>query len=81
MQTVFDRSAPKKPTNLSINSDLLQKARELEINLSATFEKALADIVKQRQEKKWLEANKKAIDKYNAHTEKHGVFSNGIRSF
>ncbi len=81
MQAIFDSTAPKKPTNLSINSDLLQKAREFEINLSATFEDALAKIVKEKQEKKWLEANKEAIQEYNIHVEKHGVFSKELRSF
>jgi antitoxin CcdA len=81
MPAIFDRTAPKKPTNVSINSDLLQKARELEINLSATFENALANTVKEKQEKKWLAANKKAIQEYNHHVEKHGVFSKELRSF
>src|SRR5262245_46016648 len=33
MIQLFDAQAPKKPSNLSINSDLLVKARELNINL------------------------------------------------
>jgi len=81
MRAIFDRTAPKKPANLSINSDLLQKAREFEINLSATLENALAKTVKEKQEEKWLEANKKAIREYNHHVEKHGVFSKKLRSF
>ena len=81
MQTIYDNSAPKKATNLSINSDLLQKAREFKINLSATMENALANIVKEKQEKKWLEANKQAIQEYNKHVGQHGVFSKELRSF
>jgi antitoxin CcdA len=81
MRAIFDNTAPKKPANLSINSDLLQKARELEINLSAAFEDALAKKVKEKQEEKWLETNKKAIQEYNDYVEKHGVFSKGLRSF
>ena len=38
----YNTQAPKKPTNVSINSDLLQKAKSLNINLSATLEHALA---------------------------------------
>jgi antitoxin CcdA len=81
MSTIFDSTAPKKPANLSINSDLLQKARELEINLSAAFEEALAKIVKEKQEEKWLKTNKEAIQEYNNYVEKHGVFNKGLRSF
>ncbi len=36
MQDLYDIHAPKKATNLSLNSDLLQKARDLKVNLSAT---------------------------------------------
>jgi antitoxin CcdA len=35
MSHVFDSSAVKKPTNLTVNSDLLSRARKLNINLSA----------------------------------------------
>ena len=38
MQDLYDINAPKKATNLSLNSDLLQKARSLKVNLSATLE-------------------------------------------
>ena len=45
MLASYDHNAPKKPTNLSINSDLLRKAKELDINLSAALEQALKDII------------------------------------
>ena len=41
MSELFDRTAAKKATNLSINTDLLSKSRALNINLSATLEQAL----------------------------------------
>lgn len=81
MQTLFNSAAPKKPTNLSINSDLLQKAKNLKINLSATLENALTQIVKEKQEQEWLAANKKAIKNYNELIEKNGVFNKELRSF
>ncbi len=40
-----DYSAPKKPTNLSITSDVPAKAKALKLNLSATFDVALAEHV------------------------------------
>jgi len=46
MQPVFNAQAPKMPTNLSINADLLRKAKEMDINLSATLELALVEILK-----------------------------------
>ncbi len=42
---MFDDQAPKKATNLSINSDLLAKSRDMQINLSALLESALKEKV------------------------------------
>ncbi len=77
----FDALAPKKPTNLSINSDLLSKARKLNINLSATLENELARQLQIKQREQWLQDNAKAIQAYNDFVENEGVFSDGIRSF
>ncbi len=81
MHPAYNLQAPKKAANLSINADLLSKAKELDINLSATLELALAAALKQRQRNQWLAENKGAIDAYNERVEKHGVFSDGLRSF
>lgn len=81
MPRLFDPQAPKRAANLSINADLLGKARELEINLSATLERALADELRAKRREQWLVDNREAIGAYNDHIEKHGVFSEGLRSF
>lgn len=81
MNPAFDIHAPKKPANVSINSDLLAKARELKINLSATLEAALVERVNARQRELWKHENKEAIDAYNAMVEEQGVFSDELRSF
>jgi len=81
MRQAFDTRAPRKPTNLSINADLLAKARELGINLSATLEQALVESLRAHLRSQWLADNAGAIDAYNEHVEKHGVFSDGTRTF
>lgn len=81
MQTIFDTQAPKRATNLSINADLLGRARELGINLSATLEQALAEAIRQRARDQWVAENQAAIEAYNEHVDKQGVFSDGLRSF
>ncbi len=77
----FDIQAPKKATNLSINSDLLSKAREMNINLSATLENELARQLKIKQREQWLQENTEAIQAYNDFVENEGIFSDGIRNF
>jgi antitoxin CcdA len=81
MQTGYDTQAPKRATNLSINADLLSKAKELGINLSATLEQALVEALRKRQRDQWVAENQAAIEAYNEHVDKQGVFSEGLRSF
>jgi antitoxin CcdA len=54
MQLLYDTNAPIKPANLSINSDLLNEAKALKINLSATLEAALLNELKVARRVKWL---------------------------
>ena len=75
MSELYDYSAPKKATNLSINSDLLVKSREMKINLSATLEQALQEKLKVAKENAWKEENKMAINAYNQFVEENGSFS------
>jgi antitoxin CcdA len=81
MQSLFDSQAPRKATNLSINSDLLRAAKAQGINLSATLEQALIQQLRHEQQAQWLDENRESIANYNAHVEKCGVFSDGQRSF
>ncbi|MEF8734069.1 MAG: type II toxin-antitoxin system CcdA family antitoxin [Candidatus Accumulibacter meliphilus] len=81
MRATYITQASKKATNLSVNADLLRKAKEMDINLSATFEQALLEALKQRQREQWLAENRAAIAAYNDHVEEHGSFSDGLRTF
>jgi len=77
----FDPTAPKKPTNLSVNGDLLAQAREHNINLSSTLERALVETLRLKRRERWIAENQAAIGAYNEHVEKNGVFSDDVRSF
>lgn len=81
MQTFYDRQAPKKATNLTVNSDLLNQAKSLKINLSATLEQALIVQVKKAQREQWLKENKDAINELNKLSEENGLFSDSFRNF
>ena len=78
---LYDREATRKPTKLSVNSDLLEKARELGVDLGSTLEEALALEVHKKQRETWLEENREAIEAYNELVARHGVFSTGLRGF
>ena len=81
MQRVFDEKAAKKPTNLSVNSDLLSKARKQKINLSAMLEHALENELRKTERENWLKENKSAIDSLNKLVDKNGLFSDKYRKF
>jgi antitoxin CcdA len=74
-------SVPKKAANLSVRGDLLEQARELNINLSQEFEQHLAQVVRQRRAEQWRQANRAAIEAYNRHIERDGLWSDGFRAF
>ncbi len=81
MLRLYDKSASKKATNLSINSDLLTKARKLKINLSATLEQALETELRATERENWLKSNKNAINLLNGLATKNGLFSDSYRKF
>ena len=81
MTAIYNKDAKKKATNISINSDLLEKAKKYKINISANVEKTLEEIIKQYEIKNWEKENKEAIDSYNQRISEQGVFSDGLRSF
>ena len=81
MRKIYDTNAPKKPANLSINSDLLNKAKSLKINLSATLEAALLNELKAARRDFWLAENKEAIEACNKLAESHGLFADKHRVF
>ena len=76
-----NRKAQKQATNLSINRDLLNAARDAGINLSAVLEEALREKVAAARREKWKQENAEAIAEYNDLVAVHGVFSEGRRSF
>ncbi|HXK48338.1 MAG TPA: type II toxin-antitoxin system CcdA family antitoxin [Deltaproteobacteria bacterium] len=78
---IYNPKAPKKSTNLSINSDLLTQAKQNNINLSKALEQRLVEMLLEVKRCIWREENKEAIDAYNRRVETSGVFSDNLRSF
>ncbi|MDE2413854.1 MAG: type II toxin-antitoxin system CcdA family antitoxin [Comamonadaceae bacterium] len=76
----FD-NAPKKATNLSLNSKVLEMARELGLNISQTVDELLAEEVRRRYREQWNERNKEAVAAYNARVAQYGLPLARYRSF
>ena len=74
-------SPSRKPTNLSIDSELLNEAKALNINLSRAAEDGVKAAVRAAQEQRWKEANAEAIESSNTYVEKHGLPLDKYRPF
>ncbi|EAQ23758.1 potential post-segregation antitoxin [Roseovarius sp. 217] len=83
MRMIGPQEAPmtKRATNLTIDPALLDEARSLNINLSATFEASLREAVRARKAAAWLEENRAAIQSSNDWVEKHGLPLERYRQF
>lgn len=73
--------ALKKPTNVSIRSDLLEDARKLKINLSREFENHLEQVVRKHRAAQWLRENHEAIQAYNRFVAENGIWSDEFRTW
>jgi antitoxin CcdA len=77
----FDAAAPKKPTNVSLNQDLVRAAKAYGLNVSRIAEAALLEAVRTRARQDWLANNTEALDAYNEKVGKRGIFSDRHRRF
>jgi len=78
---IMTHATRKKATNVSISADLLQAARELDLNLSQEFERHLAEVVRKKRAEQWLIDNREAIEAYNRFVAEHGLWSDEYRTF
>jgi antitoxin CcdA len=74
MKTAYDKGAPKRPVNLSLNEDLVAKARTMTENLSAEVESLLADFLERQTHLRQVEAEKlrRAAERWDDFAERHG---------
>jgi antitoxin CcdA len=79
--TSYDKGASKKAVNLTVNADLLNRARALKINLSEAFEARLAELVAADEQQKFRVEARPAIQRYNARVEEDGILSDDHRTF
>lgn len=81
MSAVEAEQSVRKPTNLSLDSHLLQEAKALGINVSRSAEMGIAEAVKNSKWEKWRKANKAALDSSNEYVEANGLPLSRYRLF
>lgn len=71
----YDRAAPKRPVNMTLNEDLVRRVRALSTNLSETVEGLLAEFIetaeakameRERQIAAHVAANQSFVAKYGS---------------
>ena len=72
--------APKKATNLSLNSKVLQAARDLGLNLSQTVDTLLAQEVRRVSVARWVAENQATVDAYNQRVDERGLWNADLRT-
>ena len=81
MNSIVTSAAAKKRTNLSLDTNLLQEAKSLGINLSQSAETGIAEAIKQRKQALWLRNNAEAITSSNEFINQNGLPLAQYRSF
>lgn len=72
---------PKKATNLTLDSSLIEEARALDVNLSRAAEQGLREAVGQARADRWRAENAEALASSNAWVEQHGLPLARYRAF
>jgi len=71
----------KVRTNLSPRADLVERAKQLGLNLSEILDTALERAIREAERAAWLDENREAIEAYNARIAKDGLFADRWRRF
>ena len=69
---LYDTDASKRPVNLTLNSDLVAKARAEGLNLSALAEDAVASELAKRAREKWEAEIAEACRAHDRYLEEYG---------
>lgn len=72
-------NAPKRAINLSLNSKVLDMARDMGLNISQTVDAILTQEVLRQHLARWETDNAKAIASYNTRIAREGTFAQRIR--
>ncbi len=75
------RAAFRRPTNVSLDSALIDDAKELGINISRACEQGLEKQVTEERARRWLEENRAALQASNEWVEKNGLPLEKFRLF
>lgn len=68
-----DRAPFRRPTNLSLDAELVADARAFDINVSRACEEGLENAVRAERRRRWIEENREAMEAANDWVARNGV--------
>ena len=68
-----DRNAFRRPTNVTLDEQLVASAKELGINVSRACEQGLDEAVRAERIRRWQEDNREALEAANAYVAEFGL--------
>jgi antitoxin CcdA len=78
MQLLYNTNAPRRPVNLTANSDLVNMVRSENGNLSKLLEQTMIAFLAERELVRWKEENRAAFDSYNRMIAERGTLSEDL---
>ena len=74
-------TAPRRPTNISLPSDMVDEAKRLGINVSQACETGLQEQVRKALGEEWKRENRQAIESWNKWIAENGMPYDEYRQF
>ena len=81
MELIMPQPATKKPTNMTLDSELLAQARSMNVNLSQAAEAGLRKAVTAAKEEAWKRDNAAAVSSANQWVDENGLPLERFRQF
>ena len=78
---LYDVAAPKRPVNLTLNGDLVTRARQEGLNLSALAEQAVVAALARRAREKWDAEIAQGIRAHEQYLAEYGSLADAVRDF
>jgi antitoxin CcdA len=71
----------RRATNLTLDEEVVNEARELKLNVSRIVEERLREVVAQERARNWVAENRAAFEAFSRFVEKHGIFNSDDRDW
>jgi antitoxin CcdA len=75
------KTGPKRAVNISVDAEILQVAKEMNLSISAVCESALRKATEAERIRRWQAENRASLDSYDALIERAGVFGEEWREW